>query len=99
MTTYKIQAIVIAGTELPRFASTDLRNLGNLSKMSLRVSCGQFEMLSKRQPNNNGVCEWYQMIDDGIEIPGYPKDPAQVPDVFVPYMRGVEVLVPPAKKK
>lgn len=79
-TSYKLQCVAIAGTELPRFKSTSLKNLGQLSKMSLRISCGQYEILSKRQQNNNGVCEWYQLLDDGggLEITGYPKDPAQV---------------------
>ena len=87
-THYNLQAIVIAGTELPRFASADLRNLGQLSKMSVRISCGQYEMLSKRQPNNNGVCEWYELLMDGLEMTTYPKDVNQVPDVFVHLIKG-----------
>ena len=57
--------------------------------MSVRISCGQYAMHSRRQPNNNGVCEWNELVGEGgLELMGYPEDPDQVPDVFVHLIKG-----------
>ncbi|KAJ8599899.1 hypothetical protein CTAYLR_002819 [Chrysophaeum taylorii] len=76
-----LQCIAIAGSELPRFRSTALKNIGGTSKMQLAVSWGRHNTLSGSKANNNGATEWFELLS-GIEEE-YPSDSTQCPDVFI----------------
>jgi hypothetical protein len=75
-----LKAIIASGTELPTFATT--------SKLQVRISCGQYEALSKYVPNNKGLCEWCEQIC--TEEFDCPVDMTMAPDIIVHLCKGGE---------
>jgi hypothetical protein len=90
--TYKIRAMVISGTEIPKF----MRAL-HTRKMQVKIQCGRNEIYSSRVENTNGVCEWYELIETEPFI--YPKDPDQVPDIIVSICKGKDTSTVPVAFK
>mmetsp|Transcript_15392 Transcript_15392/g.31719 ORF Transcript_15392/g.31719 Transcript_15392/m.31719 type:complete len:1960 (+) Transcript_15392:197-6076(+) len=86
--TYKIRAMIISGTEIPKF----MRAL-HVRKMQVKIQCGKNEIYSSRVENTNGVCEWYELIETEPFL--YPKDPDQIPDIIVSICKGKETSTVP----
>ncbi|CAM9557262.1 unnamed protein product, partial [Choristocarpus tenellus] len=81
---YALRAFIGGGTEIPQFSSAT--SLGTRNKrMWIRVSVGPYEVSTEKVENNNGVCEWYNLIQI-MEDMILPEDPDQLPDVFVHLM-------------
>lgn len=83
---YTLAALVVAGSDLPRFRSKDPRSLGQMSKLSVGVSIGTVMLATPRVGLNMGQYTWNHMLhEQGIML---PKSPAELPDVFVYLLRG-----------
>jgi len=94
--TYKIRAMVVSGTEIPKFRKT--LSVGKARKMQIKIQCGKNELYSARVENNNGVCEWYEMCES--EIFKYPRDLDSCPDIVVSISKGKDTeIVPIAYKR
>lgn len=83
-----LSAVVISGTELPQKTAVSITNAGANQKMQVQLSCGRFEQRTNKMPNVNGVSDWFRCITTEEEHIAYPKDDAQIPDIFVHLMRG-----------
>jgi len=92
---FKVRAMIISGTEIPVFKNMT----GNTRKMMVKIQCGKFEILTSRKENNNGVCEWSEVIE--TEEIRYPVDLDQIPDVVVSICKGkdAETVLPVAYKR
>jgi hypothetical protein len=94
--TYKVRAMVVSGTEIPKFRKSI--GIGPPRKMQVKIQCGKNEFYSDRVENNNGVCEWYQMCES--EDFKYPKDLDMCPDIIVSICKGKDTeIVPVAYKR
>jgi len=82
--------LVISGTMLPQRASVSVSNLLNQKnqKMQVKVSCGRYELQTKRVENEQGISNWNQMESNADEHMTYPTDIDQVPDIFIHLCRG-----------
>jgi hypothetical protein len=76
---YVLKAIVASGTEMPA-------GLLLSSKYQVRISCGQYEAITKFATNNNGLCEWGELVQ--TEHFDAPVDASQVPDVCIHLCKG-----------
>jgi len=76
---YILQALVIAGTELPYF--TSLSSIGYAQKLRVRIVIGIDELCTDAAKFEKGMCRWNQFLKSGILK--YPVDIDQIPDIFV----------------
>jgi len=90
--TYKIRAMIIVGTEIPKF-----QRALHTRKMQIKIQCGRNEIYSSRRENNNGVCEWYELIETEPFV--YPRDPKQIPDIIVSICKGKDTSTVPVAYK
>ena len=77
---YVLQALVIAGTELPNF--TSLSNIGYAQKLRVQVVIGIDQLCTDPAKYEKGMCRWNQYL----KTPGVlklPTDIKQIPDIFV----------------
>ena len=81
-----LRALIVSGSELPRFKRDVGVNTGIISgDLGIEVCCGQYSVHSQRQKNYKGVCHWAALEEIQIQI---PADKAYVPDTFVYLYRG-----------
>ncbi len=81
-----LRALVVSGSELPRFKRDVRVNTGIISgDLGIEVCCGQYSVHTSRQKNFRGVCQWAALEEVQIQI---PADKAFVPDTFVYLYRG-----------
>ncbi|RLN21310.1 hypothetical protein BBJ28_00020174, partial [Nothophytophthora sp. Chile5] len=80
---YTLRAALFYGTEIPMFVSKT--NWNRNTRMSLRISVGQYNVESSRADNVSGICHWNQYID--VVDMDLPADLDQVPDIFVYLIR------------
>ncbi|RLN96364.1 hypothetical protein BBJ28_00020588, partial [Nothophytophthora sp. Chile5] len=80
---YTLRAALFYGTEIPMFVSKT--NWNRNTRMSLRISVGQYSVESSRADNVSGICHWNQYID--VADMDLPADLDQVPDIFVYLIR------------
>ena len=76
---YILQALVVAGTELPYF--TSLSSIGYAQKLRVRVVMGIDELCTDYAKYEKGMCRWNQLLKSGILR--FPTDMDQIPDIFV----------------
>ena len=76
---YTLQALVIAGSELPRFAS--LSSIGYSQKLRVKIVVGIDELCTDAAKYENGMCRWNaHLVSQVLKL---PEDFNQIPDIFV----------------
>ncbi|KAF0685797.1 Aste57867_22405 [Aphanomyces stellatus] len=82
---YKLRAFVGTGTDIPQM--TSLSGVGTRnSKMQIVITCGLYELAFERRENTKGLVVWNQLLESDTLI--LPKDPTQIPDIFVYLTKG-----------
>jgi hypothetical protein len=87
---YLLKALIISGTELPKFI--DPQNPLKKAKLQIMIACGKYEMFSQRVDNHNGVCEWCEYLQQEFD---YPMDMNQIPDIGIYLCKGKENTLQP----
>eukprot|EP00604_Paraphysomonas_vestita_P002816 CAMPEP_0174818892 /NCGR_PEP_ID=MMETSP1107-20130205/1828_1 /TAXON_ID=36770 /ORGANISM="Paraphysomonas vestita, Strain GFlagA" /LENGTH=1810 /DNA_ID=CAMNT_0016031457 /DNA_START=453 /DNA_END=5885 /DNA_ORIENTATION=- len=88
--TYILKALVVSGTELPKFI--DPSNPLKKAKLQVLIGCGKYEMYSQRVDCNNGVCDWAEYLTQEFD---YPIDSSQIPDICVYLCKGKDNTLQP----
>jgi hypothetical protein len=58
------------------------------SLKQIRISIGAFDLVSERADNRDGVCEWFQSLENrNIRL---SADPTQLPDIFIYLVKSKE---------
>lgn len=76
---YVLAAMVVAGSDLPKFNSTT--HIGKLRQLAVSVSIGSHTVTTQRANNVDGVCTWNHFLLDEEVLLG--DLPSEIPDVFV----------------
>lgn len=82
-----LRALVISGTELPRFKKNVAAGLGigSARKLGVCLRFGKYEVHTERSPNVHGQAMWRQLLETVVMV---PTDIRQVPDLFIYLYRG-----------
>jgi hypothetical protein len=74
---YTLQALVICGADLPRFTNS----VGGSQKLRVSICIGLRTLTTEERSSNLGSCRWNaKLTEESISL---PKDPTQVPDIFI----------------
>ena len=103
---YKILALVIQGTEIPELQDPDA---ASSSQILCQVQCGKYSETTQPADNDEGVCNFYSLLElnlssaqsslppsDGGDGAVFPRDLGQVPDITLTiceYHNGTSVPV------
>ncbi|OQS02130.1 hypothetical protein THRCLA_05475 [Thraustotheca clavata] len=82
---YRIRAYVGLGSDIPQITSLT-SGATRKSKMQILITCGLHELNFERKENHKGNVVWNQLMEtDNLVL---PKDPDQIPDIFVYLCKG-----------
>jgi hypothetical protein len=84
-TEYTLRALIVGGSDIPaKFNILSQLGVTRSAKMSIQVAIGSQVLSTEHAMVDKGNCSWNKQLSTTLRL---PKDPTQVPDVFLYLVR------------